>query len=157
MVAGLAGILVSRRLYHPDITLADYVLALGVGGWVVMLVSAVCLILASLHAHTDFFSLRTRAGGLSVGASVTVIAAVVCAAHVVVLRQLPNTPPDKLPRDPKARTVLVVQERNFKRLVSLSLLTMGGIIAFFPVYRAFRPDGLPPMSERALTRKRNSG
>jgi magnesium-transporting ATPase (P-type) len=131
--AGLTMALIGRAYYDPDANGSEYIAALRNTGWIILGLAAAWTVLSSLHLRTTFFSLDHPTNANIVGLSLAIILAGVVLMYVLIIPQLPSTPPEKLPQEPGPREQIVKQEQGFKILVSSAIFLIGGAVAFFPL------------------------
>ena len=118
-------------------------------GWGLFLVALAWTGLASAHLRTNFFSLNRSIDPTICGVSIVVIFAVVVVLHVVLIPRMPKTPHDRLPRKVEARAQVILQERNFKLLVSLAIIMSGVITGSYPIRRLIKIADAPPSKEES--------
>jgi hypothetical protein len=150
--AGLGGAAlgVSYLAFEPDSNAADYVLALRVAGWVLLIGSLLWTALAGTRLWTRFFALDQAMEPQTAVISLVVIVGILTLFLAAIIPQFPTTPIDKLPQDPKVRERILVIERTSKVFFAAMVGLAGGVVAFFPIARWIRkPRSTTSPSRRA--------
>ncbi len=137
-VAGGIMAITARSIYKPEVFFECYIKALEVVGYLAIVCGLIWFALAFLHSGTSFFDLDEKIEADKAILGLVIIGIVTITLCYYFVGKMPVTPPNKISPEPGAREAVLKREREDRRYVVASTMTVGLIFAVFPAIRFYR-------------------